>query len=127
MQEEARYSCEMSPEINELAKALSVAQGAMGSVPKNKINPHFKSKYSDLDACWDTARPHLAKNNLAVVQFPTAQGKVVHITTLIIHGSGQRMVSTLTLEARDPLPQAIGSAITYGRRYGFCAAVGLSL
>jgi hypothetical protein len=113
-----------SETIGELALALSSLQTAMKPAAENSVNPHFKSKYADLASCWDAVRPHL--KGLSITQSVASSGKTVEITTLLIHSSGEWLSSTLGLEARDPSPQATGSAITYGRRYGFCAALGIS-
>ena len=113
-----------SDTIGELALALSSLQTAMKPAAENSVNPHFKSKYADLASCWDAVRPHL--KCLSITQSVASSGKTVEITTLLIHSSGEWLSSTLALEARDPSPQATGSAITYGRRYGFCAALGIS-
>jgi len=113
-----------SETIGELALALSSLQTAMKPAAENSVNPHFKSKYADLASCWDAVRPHL--KGLSITQSVASSGKTVEITTLLIHSSGEWLSSTLALEARDPSPQATGSAITYGRRYGFCAALGIS-
>jgi hypothetical protein len=113
-----------SDTIGELAAALSSLQTAMKPAAENSVNPHFKSKYADLASCWDAVRPHL--KGLSITQSVASSGKTVEITTLLIHSSGQWLSSTLGLEARDPSPQATGSAITYGRRYGFCSALGIS-
>ena len=113
-----------SETIGELALALSSLQTAMKPAAENSVNPHFKSKYADLASCWDAVRPHL--KCLSITQSVASSGKTVEITTLLIHSSGEWLSSTLGLEARDPSPQATGSAITYGRRYGFCAALGIS-
>ena len=113
-----------SETIGELAAALSSLQTAMKPAAENSVNPHFKSKYADLASCWDAVRPHL--KGLSITQSVASSGKTVEITTLLIHSSGEWLSSTLGLEARDPSPQATGSAITYGRRYGFCAALGIS-
>ena len=113
-----------SETIGELALALSSLQTAMKPAAENSVNPHFKSKYADLASCWDAVRPHL--KCLSITQSVASSGKTVEITTLLIHSSGEWLSSTLALEARDPSPQVTGSAITYGRRYGFCAALGIS-
>ena len=54
--------------INELAAALSKAQGEMQAAIKDKVNPFFKSSYADLGSVWDAARPVLSKYGLCVMQ-----------------------------------------------------------
>ena len=48
------------------------------------------------------------------------------VSTRLIHKSGEWVQTDLTLTAKDASPQAIGSAITYGRRYAVSALVGLA-
>ena len=50
----------------------------------------------------------------------------LNITTMLAHSSGQYISSTLTMTVTKLDPQAIGSAITYGRRYALAAMVGLA-
>lgn len=115
-----------SMQIDKLSEALSAAQAEIRSAMKTKINPHLRTKYADLDDCWDAARSPLTKNNLAVTQWTAVVAKTVTVTTVLQHKSGQWMSSSLTMESLDPTPQKVGAVLTYGRRYSFCAAVGLT-
>lgn len=117
---------EMSESINELATALAKAQGVMEAAEKDKINPHFQSHYSSLDALFAAGRKPLSDQGLAVVQCLDADGQVVQVTTLLLHSSGQWIRQRLMLVAKDDSPQAIGSASTYGKRYGYAAMVGMT-
>jgi len=115
-----------SDSINELASALAKAQGEMGGAVKDSANPFFKSKYASLDSVWDACRGPLAKYEIAVVQSPSCDGTKVSIDTLLIHRSGQWMRGTLSVTAADDSPQAVGSAVTYGRRYALQAFAGVA-
>ncbi len=117
---------EKSEEINELSAALSKAQGVIIPASKDSDNPFFKSKYADLAAVWEVARDPLYKNGLSITQHPSAEGNAVTVETVLTHSSGQWMSSRLTMTAKDPGPQAIGSCITYARRYGLSAVVGIA-
>lgn len=117
---------EMSPEISELAKALSAAQRKIQPAVKDKVNPHFKSSYADLASVWDACRTHLADAGLSVVQGPRADEAKVSLTTMLLHTSGQWMRSELTMTAQQNTPQAIGSCLTYLRRYALAAMVGIA-
>lgn len=109
-----------SEQINELATALALAQSEMKNARLNKQNPHFKSRYSDLAEIRDAVTPALTKNGLSVVQGTDTSddGKLIVVTRLL-HKSGQ------WIESRFPIsydkPQAMGSSITYGRRYTLSA------
>ena len=113
-------------QVPKLAMALSLAQAMMKAAPKNKVNPFYKSKYADLDGVWDACREPLTKNGLSVAQFVTTAGSIVTVSTILLHSSGESLRSDLSMKAKDESPQAIGSTITYGRRYGLSAMVGIS-
>src|SRR6202795_3981153 len=115
-----------SETINELATALSKAQGEITGALKDSANPFFKSKYADLASCWDACRSALSKNGLAVIQSPETEGTGTFLVTTLMHSSGQWMRSSLIVQPKDETPQAMGSAITYARRYALCAAVGVA-
>lgn len=115
-----------SEQINELAAALSKAQGSMESARKDSENPFFKSHYADLAAVWDAARKPLSDNGLAVTQHPSADGNIVTVETSLLHASGQWVGSQLTMLSKDASPQAIGSCITYLRRYALSSVLGIA-
>lgn len=116
---------EMSAEVGELAKALAAAQAGIRPAAKDATNPHFKSRYADLAAIHEACRDALSASGIAVVQCPSAEGALVTVTTMLLHESGQWLRSGLTMTARDAGPQSVGSAVTYGRRYGLAAMVGV--
>lgn len=115
-----------SDSIAALTVALAKAQAMIQGAAKDSLNPHFKSKYADLASCWDACRDALTKNGLAVVQPVSADGPRVTVTTLLTHSSGEWIAEALTMTATQDTPQAVGSVITYGRRYGLCAMVGIA-
>lgn len=117
-----------SEQINELAAALAKAQGQIEGAKKSSSNPFFKSKYADLAECWNTCREALTANGISVIQMPEEinENGRLNITTMLAHSSGQYISSTLTMTVTKLDPQAMGSAITYGRRYALAAMVGLA-
>lgn len=114
-----------SLEIGALAGALAKAQGSITGALKDSANPFFKSKYADLAACWDACRRPLSENGLAIIQ-TTELGEFVTIVTLLAHESGQWIRSRLPMKPKDFSPQAVGSTMTYARRYALAAMVGLA-
>ena len=116
-----------SETINEIAAALAKAQGQIKGAVKDAANPFFKSKYADLASVWDACRVALTANGIAVVQSPssTEDGRV-SVTTMLLHGSGQWIAETLTVKPKDDGPQALGSVITYLRRYALAAFAGVA-
>lgn len=117
---------EQSEQIDKLAEALAAAQGAMKGAAKDSTNPHFRSSYADLASCWDACREALSARGLAVYQGASAEAERVTVSTMLLHSSGQWVRSCLTMTARDGSPQSVGSTVTYGRRYGLMAAVGIA-
>lgn len=116
-----------SDTINELGAALAKAQASIRGAVKDSTNPHFRSSYADLASVWDACRAALTANSIAVVQGPASQdGQVVTVTTMLVHSSGQWVSSDLTMKPTKPDPQGLGSAITYARRYGLAAMVGVA-
>lgn len=115
-----------SESINELASALCKAQSVMTFAKKDAANPFFKSKYADLSAVVDAIKKPLADNGLAYAQATDIDehGGVIVETTLL-HSSGQWIGSRLRMMPVKADPQGIGSCITYARRYGLQALVGI--
>lgn len=116
-----------SEQINEIGAALAKAQKVMKGAKKDSANPFFKSKYADLAAVADACRDALSDNGIAVVQPPSAgdDGRV-SVETMLVHSSGQWMSETLTVKPKDDGPQALGSVITYLRRYALAAFAGVA-
>ena len=114
--------------MSELATALSLAQGEFEAASKDKTNPAFKSKYADLSSCLEAVRAGLIKHGLVVVQTtrPEGEGGSVLLVTTLYHKSGQWISSELPIVADWNRPQAVGSAITYARRYSLCALLQIS-
>lgn len=122
---------EYSAQLNELASALAKAQGMMGNAKKSSANPFFKSKYADLAECWDTIREPLSVNGLAIIQLPGKvtmheKDKVLSVTTMLVHSSGQYIKNIFEIYLAKADAQGLGSAITYARRYALTAIVGLA-
>lgn len=112
----------------EIAKALNAMQAELWGVAKGKVNPHFKSKYADLQKVWETIRSPLTKNGLYIGQFP-CEAPVGHVglRTVILHTSGESIEDKFFLPVKDPTnPQACMSALTYARRYALMGAVGVA-
>ena len=116
-----------SEQINELAAALAKAQSQIEGAKKDKKNPHFKNDYADLASVWDACRESLTGNGLSVAQSAESSGDGGYgVTTMLLHVSGQWLTGTLYLRPTKDDPQGAGSALTYARRYGLAAMVGVA-
>ena len=118
---------ETSTEVAALFKSLAAFQGTVSAPKKTSSNPHFKSKFADLAEVLETARAPLAANGLALVQIPFGEcDGVVRVVTMVTHESGQWLRASLSMPVAQKTPQAVGSAITYARRYCAMAALGMA-
>jgi hypothetical protein len=117
-----------SEQVHEIAAALADAQTRIGNAVKDKQNPAFRSSYATLASVDDAVRPELSKVGIAIVQatgFDRETG-CVNVTTMLVHKSGQwfRAQSGIPVSKQDA--QGIGSATTYGRRFGLAAMCGVA-
>jgi hypothetical protein len=112
--------------IGKLASALSKAQAEMRGAIKDSTNPHFKNSYADLSSVWDAVREPLTKNGLSVIQTPTVNEYGTILVTILAHESGESVSSSIPLTVKDGsnYMQALGSAISYARRYSLAAITG---
>ena len=116
-----------SENINELALALSKAQGQMESAKKDSTNPHFRSKYADLAAVVEAIKKPLTDNGLSYLQgFGWDDQGALIVHTRLLHSSGQWVESDLRVRPVKDDPQGVGSAVSYGRRYALQSLVGLT-
>ncbi len=115
-----------SEDISKLAAALAKAQPTLKTAKMDANNPFFKSKYADLGSVWDACRPTLESFGFSVSQLPDhAPDGTPALTTMLIHESGQWIAATYPLIVQKGDPQSFGSAITYARRYGLAAVLGI--
>lgn len=119
---------ESQEQLGELFAAMAAAQGMMRGALKDATGQigQQKTKYADLASCWDSCREALSKNGVSVIQIPSADGVKITVRTILGHKSGQSIRSELVMTSQGGTPQQIGSAITYARRYGLCAMVGIA-
>jgi len=114
-----------SDQINELAAALAKAQGQIVPAKFDGQNPHLKNRYTTLAAVWDAIRKPLSDNGLAVAQVVTTEVDGMFLLTRLMHSSGQYIQAVYPITAGDnrgvSSAQAVGSALTYARRYSLTA------
>lgn len=109
----------MSQTVGNIMPALLKAQSLMGAAKKGSANPYFKSKYADLGAVLEACKELLNDNGITILQphYTNVAGDFVE--TYLIHSSGEYVSSETRVVAKEANnPQALGSAITYARRYG---------
>lgn len=115
-------------ETDKIAEALAKAAGAITNPVKNREvtvrsdKGNYKFKYATFDAILDSIRKPLSDNGLWFVQ--TLDGN--QMVTTLYHSSGQTLNSRIPFVAGGNKPQEVGSALTYAKRYGLCALLGIA-
>lgn len=120
-----------SESISKLVTALALAKAAFSPVLKLSENPGFKrngkvSKYADLATAIQATEEALLANGLVVSQFPVNDGERVGALTLLTHSSGEYMGEAFTLPLGQQTAQTGVAAVTYARRTGYLAALGIA-
>lgn len=118
----------------ELATALVAAIADMPDISKGKKakvemkgGGSYSYNYADLGDVLTAVRAVLSKHGLAVVQDVTGlQGGMIGVSTILTHKNGGRMIFGPLPMPTGSTPQALGSAITYARRYALLAALGIA-
>lgn len=117
----------MSESIANISVALVQFQGLVANPEKKSINPHFKSKYADLDEVINTIRPALEKCGLAFIQNPIHEDGKVGVYTLLIHKSGEFIqFDPVYIPLAKATAHQVGAALTYAKRYSLGAALGIA-
>lgn len=118
-----------SEQIHEIAGALALAQLEMTSAAKNCTNPHFKSKYADINDFLLAVRPFLGKQGIAISQMPDLKDGMTVLETMLIHkATGQWLKSTLPISNKTSGNEmhALGSCLTYLRRFCLASICGIA-
>lgn len=136
MSETNGVEADESPQLDKLAAALAKAQAAVAHADPSRTAAVTKDgtkrrKYATLADVMDAGRPALSANGLAVVQHPSGGEGGLVLTSWLLHESGQWMRSRLSVPyaASQAMSetQALGSAITYCRRYAYAAICGVAV
>lgn len=106
--------------MTNLMKALLKAQKEMGAATKGANNPFFRSKYADYGSVLEAVKEPLNNAGVLLLQPHIMIDGNLYVKTVLVHAeTGEEYSSTTPVvcsKVNDP--QALGSAITYARRYG---------
>lgn len=122
-----------SAEVGDLYAAIVDAFGAITNVATDgHANAgQYDYSYATIGQIMSVVRGPLAEAGLAIIQAPSVMqgpnGREVEIATRLIHRSGQwtETATTIAVDGRANA-QAVGSAMTYARRYGLLAMLCLA-
>jgi hypothetical protein len=110
----------------DLLKALMAAHAAFKPIIKDSVGQVGSGRvyqYADLLSLLEATRPALLANDLVVIQLVDAETS--SLVTRLAHSSGQFIESSYPLNF-DQSSQALGSSITYGRRYSLMGLLNLA-
>lgn len=109
-----------------LAQKLLSVQQSIEKVTKGSSNPHFRSKYADLNEVLDVSKGALNAEGVFISQGSgkDAFGQYVE-TSLIDADSGQQLAGRVYFSGNEDNMQKIGAAITYARRFGLVSLLAL--
>jgi hypothetical protein len=125
---EMRERIQMKQAETAFNAAMAAAQAELQPVTKKLKNDHTKSKYADLDAIYEMAKPIITKHGFGP-SFGTGKAEAenhVRIVCDLTHADGfsKRYEQEFPLDgaglkgnSNKTDIQAIGSTMTYGRRY----------
>lgn len=116
-----------------IAAALAKAQLKIRNPAKDRTadikseKGRYQYKYSTLADGLDAIRIPLAEQEIAGVQTTGILGDILILKTRLIHSSGESLETEWPVGAYARLtPQAMGSALTYARRYSLYCLVGIA-
>lgn len=117
---------DVSQELNEIFKALAIAQGRYRNPEKN-IDSEDGYKTAPLSKFFECVKRANKDNGLAFIQTVSASGSDITVSTLLTHSSGQWIKSdpfTVTYEKNTP--EERGLAIYNAKKNSFCAFFGIT-
>lgn len=116
-----------------LYKAFAVAQSEFGVIRQNAENDHFGYRYADLTEIVRIVRPILNRHGIALSWDSAAVSNsgTVSVGVSLYHSEGgvlRFMPISVPYDSGKGrnTAQAVGSALTYAKRYAISAALGLS-
>ena len=116
-----------SDDVRQLAKAMLQVQKELAPVTKDALNPYTRSKYATLNAIMEVCKPVLLSHGIWLTQItvPSEPGTVALLTKLTHAETGQYQAALTVLPLQKMDSQSAGAALTYSRRYGLSALLGL--
>ena len=120
-----------SHDITKLAKAMLQVQAEIAPAAKDSKNPFVGNTYASLNSVMGVCSGLLQKYGILLLQLPVpapaecGPGYLALMTKLVHVESGQWVASVICSPLPKSDPQGYGSALTYSRRYGLAAMLGI--
>lgn len=102
--------------------AFSVSFNGIQKVRENK---HLGSKFANFDDIWSEVKGPLQAAGLSAIFDITHKDQATYLSLTISDGSDS-LVSVMPIVAEKPTAQALGSMLTYLRRYMLCTVLNIT-
>jgi len=106
-------------------KKLLAFQKLNISIVKSSVNPHFKSKFANLNEVLDKVKAPLNELGVVIIQAPTKDGLLTTLVDTETEGEELSQIQGFLPFVDMANPQKIGSNLTYYRRYALVTMLGL--
>ena len=119
--------CLSSENVKELAKSMIGVQQELVPALKDGINDYTQSSYATLKSVMEVCKSILLSHGIWLTQYPVPvnSGNLGLVTKIVHAASGQWQSSLIEMPLAKSDPQGYSSAITYARRYGLSAMIGI--
>ncbi len=119
--------CLSSENVTELAKSMIDVQQELVPALKDGVNDYTQSSYATLKSVMEVCKSILLSHGIWLTQYPVPvnSGNLGLVTKIVHAASGQWQSSLIEMPLAKSDPQGYGSAITYARKYGLSAMIGI--
>ena len=117
-----------SESIQNLSKAMAEFQKAIKQPLKDANNPFFKKPYVPLENVVEAINKTCSPLGISIMQFASSdETGSIEVATLVMHSTGEYIeFPPVRMKPESNKPQAVGSAITYAKRYALSAIFGIT-
>ena len=117
-----------SESIQNLSNAMAEFQKKIKQPLKDANNPFFKSQYVPLENVVEAITETGSPLGISFMQFASSdETGSIEVATLVMHSTGEYIeFPPVRMKPESNKPQAVGSAITYAKRYALSAIFGIT-
>lgn len=134
MNDQDRFETEVMSQLQQQEKSMKTisaafikAQKEFAPAIKTATNPHFRSKYVNLEGCIEAVIDALHNNGIGLIQKTHDCDDGVKVETVFIHESGETLSGgILHIPASKIDPHGVMASLTYCRRGSLMAACGIA-
>lgn len=115
-----------SPNFAEECEIFLKAQLEFEPIVFDKVNPHFGSKYTSLASLIKATKPALNKYGITLTSRTRIAGEIIIVETFLVYKGRPFVRSEWPVGKVTDMPQKLGSALTYARRYTLQSVLGIA-